>query len=307
MRKIRCFVACACLVAAFALRVGCASSASAQTVLIDFGNDASYRGLSVSNPDTNGNYWNSLQPGIFVENLIGIDNTATTIDVGWDTPVGMDSYNGPAGPTDESTLETDVQLTDVDTVALGNLGGALEGAFDYITGPSLADNRVRFQIQELDPAKKYNLTFFGSHKFSNDATTIYSIYTDDTYTTEVDTASLDVQDPASPDRHNRDMVATISNLSPQTDNILYVQFVGSTGNLGYLNDMQIEAVTPELAGDYNTNGVVDAADFVRWRDNPGGFGGDPAGYNTWRANFGRPPGAGSALDVANQAAIPETA
>jgi hypothetical protein len=71
--------------------------------------------------------------------------------------------------------------------------------------------------------------------------------------------------------------------------------------------MQIEAVTPELAGDYNTNGVVDAADFVRWRDDPGGFGGDPAGYNIWRANFGRPPGAGSALDGAAQAAVPETA
>ena len=42
--------------------------------------------------------------------------------------------------------------------------------------------------------------------------------------------------------HNRDQVATISNLSPQTSDILYVQFVGSTGNLGYLNDMQIEAI-----------------------------------------------------------------
>ena len=167
--------------------------------------------------------------------------------------------------------------------------------------PSLADNRVRFQIQELDPTKKYNLTFFGSHKFSNDTTTVYSVYTDNTYSTLVDSASLDVQLAAEPWMHNRDKVATISNLSPQTDNILYVQFVGSTGNLGYLNDMQIEAITTELTGDYNANGTVDAADYVLWRDNPAAHGGDPAGYNTWRTNFGRTLAGGPAVG----SAIPE--
>ena len=83
----------------------------------------------------------------------------------------------------------------------------------------------------MDPAKKYDLTFFGSHKFSVDATTVYSVYTDNTYTTLVGSANLDVQDPADPSLHNRDTVATISNLSPQADNILYVQFVGSNGGM----------------------------------------------------------------------------
>ena len=50
-----------------------------------------------------------------------------------------------------------------------------------------------------------------------------------------------------------------------------------------------------LAGDYNRNGKVDAADYVKWRKNPGNFGGTPGGYNTWRANFGKPPGSGSSL------------
>jgi hypothetical protein len=277
-------------------------------VLIDFGSDTSFRGLSVPNPDTNGNYWNSLQPGPFYSDLVDIQNNPTTIDLGFDTPVGTDSYNGPAGPTDDTTLQDDVFLTDIDVVALGNLGGALEAAFDFAAGPSLADNRVRFQIQELDPAKKYTLTFFGSHKFSDDTTTVYTVYSDSTYSDVAGTASLDVQDAASPWLHNRDMVATISDLSPQADDILYVEFVGSTGNLGYLNAMQIESTTTVLAGDYNNNGVVDAADYVLWRDNPSAFGGDHAGYDTWRANFGRPPGAGSALHVGGaQAAVPEPA
>lgn len=296
-----------CLVAGFALLVGETVFVSAQTVLIDFGNDATYRSLSVDNPDSNGNYWNSLQPGIFVENLISISNAATTIDVGWDSPVGFDSYNGPAGPTDEFTLETDVLFTDIDAVALGNLGGALEGPFDYIAGPSLADNRVRFQIQELDPTKTYNLTFFGSHLHSFDTTTVYTVYSDDTYTTPVGTASLDVQDPENPALHNRDRIATIANLSPQAANIFYVQFVGATGGNGYLNDMQIEAIDgPGIDGDYNDDGNVDAADYVLWRKDPNTYGGDPAGYNAWRANFGNSPGAGSG-GLGGSSAVPEPA
>jgi hypothetical protein len=306
MDVIRCLARPAGLIFLFALLVRQIESVGAQTVLIDFGSDTSFRGLSVQNPDTNGNYWNSLQPGLFYNDLVDIQNNATTIDLGFDTPVGTDSYNGPAGPTDDTTLQDDVFLTDIDTAALGNLGGALEAAFDFAAGPSLADNRVRFQIQELDAAKRYTLTFFGSHKFSNDTTTVYTVYSDSTYSNAVGTVSLDVHDAASPWLHNRDMVATISDLAPQADDILYVEFVGSTGSLGYLNDLQIESTTTVLSGDYNSNGVVDAVDYVLWRDNPSAFGGDPAGYATWRANFGRTPGAGSAVESGGaQAAVPE--
>ena len=41
-----------------------------------------------------------------------------------------------------------------------------------------------------------------------------------------------------------------------------------------------------LDGDHNADGVVDAADYVAWRKDPDNFGGDPAGYNDWVANFG---------------------
>jgi hypothetical protein len=52
-----------------------------------------------------------------------------------------------------------------------------------------------------------------------------------------------------------------------------------------------------LAGDYNNDGKVDAADYVVWRKNPAAFGGDPAGYNTWRTNFGAGgAGSGGALE-----------
>jgi hypothetical protein len=60
-----------------------------------------------------------------------------------------------------------------------------------------------------------------------------------------------------------------------------------------------------LPGDYNDNQTVDAADYVAWRNNPAAFGGDPAGYNTWQANFGRtsvPGGAAGGTTVPEPAA-----
>jgi autotransporter-associated beta strand protein len=66
--------------------------------------------------------------------------------------------------------------------------------------------------------------------------------------------------------------------------------------------LDVTTAAAGLPGDYNNDGKVDAADYVMWRKNPAGFGGNPAGYNTWRANFGKPPGAGSGL---GGSAVPE--
>src|SRR5450631_4262151 len=53
-------------------------------------------------------------------------------------------------------------------------------------------------------------------------------------------------------------------------------------------------------GDFNGDGIVDAADYTLWRD---GLGSSytPADYDTWKANFGNVAGAG-ALD---SPAVPE--
>ncbi len=52
-----------------------------------------------------------------------------------------------------------------------------------------------------------------------------------------------------------------------------------------------------LDGDYNNDGIVNAADYVLWRKSPDDFGG-PTGYNTWKTNFGMSNGgSGSATGV----------
>ena len=72
-------------------------------------------------------------------------------------------------------------------------------------------------------------------------------------------------------------------------------------------------VAPDLAGDYNQNGVVEAADYVTWRNNlnqsvtlpndstPGSV--TQADYDVWRANFGKTADNGGPLG--SGAAVPE--
>jgi hypothetical protein len=60
-----------------------------------------------------------------------------------------------------------------------------------------------------------------------------------------------------------------------------------------------------LAGDFNEDGAVNAADYVVWRKT----GGSQDEYNTWRTNFGRAAGGddGAAAFVASNAQVPEPA
>jgi hypothetical protein len=253
-----------CFLAAVGL-AGAATNAMGQTVLIDFGSANSFRGVTVPSPDLNGNFWNSLTPGPFFTDLVDTGNNATSIDLGFSTPVGTDSFNGPAGVTSfPNPTPAEIAATDIDAGALGILG-VKEAAIDFAASPGGADNRTRFELQQLDPLKTYNLTFFGSHKFSDNDATVYSIYSDNTYTTQVATVSLNVQTPGSPHLHNRDQVAVINGVAPQASNILYVEFVGSGGGLGYLNDMSITAVPEPGALVLLAGGGLAAGVRRRWR------------------------------------------
>jgi hypothetical protein len=69
----------------------------------------------------------------------------------------------------------------------------------------------------------------------------------------------------------------------------------------YLRHKYFQAAT-DIPGDYDHDFDVDAADYVLWRKAPETYGGDPAGYNTWRAHFGETAGSGSNL---GNGAVPE--
>ena len=72
-----------------------------------------------------------------------------------------------------------------------------------------------------------------------------------------------------------------------------------------------------LAGDYNSDNAVDAADYVVWRkfentsttlpNDPNGLPIDGDQYNTWRTNFGEPGGPGAGGSDRPGSAVPEPA
>ncbi len=75
-------------------------------------------------------------------------------------------------------------------------------------------------------------------------------------------------------------------------------FTGANGGEFLLDNIRV--VAPSLSGDYNQNGVVDAADYIVWRNDPNHT---QAGYDLWRAHFGQTAGSGSGASA--NAAVPE--
>ncbi|HEY3395674.1 MAG TPA: hypothetical protein VGK58_23430, partial [Lacipirellulaceae bacterium] len=64
----------------------------------------------------------------------------------------------------------------------------------------------------------------------------------------------------------------------------------------------LQAVSANLPGDFNFNGVVDAADYAVWRKR----GGTHDDYNIWRANFGRTANRGNGAGASrSEFAVPE--
>ena len=81
---------------------------------------------------------------------------------------------------------------------------------------------------------------------------------------------------------------------------LFITYAGGNGN-----DVALFTTVPGLAGDYNVNGVVDAADYVLWRNNLGSGtslpnddspGVGPDDYYSLRTQFGKTAGSGSGTE-----------
>jgi len=61
------------------------------------------------------------------------------------------------------------------------------------------------------------------------------------------------------------------------------------------------SIAAPLPGDFNSDGTVDAADYVVWRKT----GGTQAQFNTWRANFGATAGSGASQSSVGGHVVPE--
>ena len=239
-------------------------SVSGTTLLLDFGNDDSFRGASVPNPDPNGNYWNSVRPGLFFPELIDTENNVTTIAYGPGAHP-TDSYNGPAGAVDQPGIGP--EDSEYDPVALGDIG-VDEAVYDYHVGV-LGTESAYFEIQGLEQGTDYTLSFYGAHKYIAEPSglTTYNVYADADRTQLLDSVDLSVGSIG--DVHNTNLLATLT-LQPGEDGIFYIEFGGADGvNDGYINAMSIEyeaSVQPDAWAGYpmTPEGDVDTEGFVGW-------------------------------------------
>lgn len=211
-----------------------------ETILIDFGSDESWRGVSVSNPTASGDYWNSVRPGQYFSGLLNDKGVSTGAAFGPGAHP-TDSYNGPAGATVDPVVAIDVERTDIDSVALGQLG-VKAAAFDFIVG-KLGDASGNFQLQGLDSSQPYTLTFFSSHKYnissSGEGTnfTRINVYSDPDRLVLLGSVEIEAGVGAN---HNRDSVAVLKDIFPSSGGIFYLEFGGADGlDNGYLNSMSI--------------------------------------------------------------------
>jgi hypothetical protein len=225
--------------------------------LIAMGDLSSYRGTNVPSPDPNGHYWNAVDSGHYFPSLTNTAGQTTSLALAFDYSNGNDSYNGPAALTFNPN---DVVIN---AAALGDLGYNW-GVYHYYTSSG-------FEIQGLNPAQTYNLTFFGSHAYSTDTATTYSLYTDNGYTTAVTSVSLNIQVSGNSGQWNTNQVAILNNVSPQADGVIYIGFYGSNGsgihdgtNLGYLNAMEIQAVTNVIVISSNSASLFSGGATVPW-------------------------------------------
>lgn len=109
-----------------------------------------------------------------------------------------------------------------------------------------------------------------------------------------------------------DIFTSVGSLTSFFDNAAHSTRIGISGSFGsiqvlYLDSddwngnitstVQLANFLPDLPGDYNNDGVVDAADYTQWRNNLGAPEGTmpndidggvigAAQYATWKANFG---------------------
>jgi hypothetical protein len=225
---------------------------------------------------------------------------------GWTVSVREDDNIVFSG--DESGLvagdQNDFQFLYVPYSAQDLIGGHVDGA----TGAMLhSAGDQRFTLSRTR-AGEYALSVNGpgpSKRGENDGMLILSVAgAAPGAPTLADRKFMSYQyDPVSGDFiiQSRELVATAQPIPP-SENVFGDELALRDVNFyfAWVDFLQpLAPPTTTLAGDFNGDGTVDAADYVVWRKNDN----SQDGYNTWRTNFGRTSGSGSS--VLAEAAVPE--
>jgi hypothetical protein len=103
--------------------------------------------------------------------------------------------------------------------------------------------------------------------------------------------------------HNETVNVDLDNPANATSAIVRFKYTGTDNWFWAIDNIRIGTAAVALSGDFNSDGRVDAADYVVWRNGLGTTY-TQADYNLWRSNFGRAVGSGAALSTGGQQSVP---
>ena len=236
-----------------------ATTAHAQTWLINLNNDTGYRGASQSGVDSNGNTWNNLDPWYWsaIQTVGGTSSGGFKGNV-LSTTSGVDSINGPLG-ADVSNPLTATQIGNIiiDSAALGALGGSKAAAAGYATSIDM-----KFYLSVNNTKLTYDVSFYGAYRYAT-GNSVYTAYSDAAYTTPIKSASLNVGGGGS---YNTNTIATLTGLTavttPDASQGINLQLSGAGGGSGYLNSFALYGYIGYIGGSTTTLNGAPAAGYV---------------------------------------------
>jgi len=245
--------------AVLAVALSAATTARAQTWLINLNNETGFRGASQNGTDSNGNLWNNLDPWYWsaIQTVTGTSSGGFRGNI-LGTTSGVDSYNGPLG-TDVSNPLTPTQVGNVtiDSAALGALGGSKAAAAGYATSTDM-----KFYLSVTNTNLTYDVSFYGAHRYAAGNST-YTAYSDAAYTTVAQSTSLNVGGGGN---YNGNQTATLTGLTsvttPDASQGINLQLSGAGGVAGYLNALELYGYIGYLGGNTTTNVDAPAAGYV---------------------------------------------
>jgi hypothetical protein len=249
------------------------------------------------------------------EGLDALSGVFTTTNGAWTVPVEIDANGTPtmANPNLASTFKQGMNNYQVAKVGLysasiGQMSEVLFGGIslqylDTASNSIVTDNNLPFvndiSAVAIDSAGNYTQNYLGQ------------------FPTLLDLSGNQLRFGADAEFIPADGISTYDNGVINLDNLTTTTVIGhifggivanapqtrvSPSTLSAASNQIFEVVfVPAIPGDFDHNGVVDAADYVVWRSGLGTTY-TQADYNVWRAHFGQSSsGAGSGAD----AAVPE--
>ncbi len=188
-----------------------------------------------------------------------------------------------------------------------NIDPVIQARIEELIGKVEAADRVAFdvtyQYEDRFPLPDPTFTNLGVH-FSDETGIFYQAFGDNINVLAAmnEPATVTIQIPLEEFVDATNSALTLKQNGLQDDSNLFRIGISTNtdgAQIYQIDNFRLVSLVPDgLPGDFNNDGIVDAADYVVWRKNDG----SQEGYDEWRMNFGS-TSAGPAAGGAN--AVPE--